>query len=118
MDERLDAPGAEAARALRGQAAIASARLAYAHYKKEWTSGERWRRLAGLGARPQRLLWASTSSKDPAYSEVKYVEALIGPETVNTMPPHTLAAYRDRGRPAPRLEEDLQSAGAIPGSVA
>lgn len=116
VDARLDAHGTEAARALRGEAAIASARIAYGYYG-EWTAGERWRRLAGLGARPQRLLWASTSTKDPTYSDVKYVEALIGPETVNTMPPHTLAAYRDHGRPAPRLQEAAERAQAIPAEL-
>lgn len=113
IDAQLDTLGSEAARRLRGRAAIAAARLAYAHYK-EWTAGGRWRRLAELGARPQRLLWASTSTKDPAYSDVKYVEALIGPDTVNTMPPRTLAAFRDHGRAAPRLEQDLDQAAAVP----
>ena len=116
VDRRLDALQGEAPRELRGRAAIAAARLAYGHYK-EWTAGGRWRRLAGYGARPQRLLWASTSSKDPQYSDVKYVEALIGPDTVNTMPPQTLAAYRDHGRPAPRLEEDSAQAAALPGEL-
>jgi transaldolase len=116
VDRRLDAQDSAEARALRGQAAIAAARLAYWHYR-EWTAGERWRRLADLGARPQRLLWASTSAKDPTYSDVKYVEALIGPETVNTMPPATLAAYRDHGEPAPRLETDREWAEAVPGRL-
>jgi len=116
VDARLDAMGTEEARALRGQAAIASARLAYQQYK-QWTASERWRRLAGLGAQPQRLLWASTSTKDPRYSDIKYVEALIGPETVNTVPPETLAAYRERGRPALRLETDLLEAMALPDAL-
>lgn len=117
VDRRLDAlagSNADASlRALRGAAAIAYARLAYQIYK-ETLAGERWRRLAAQGAQPQRLLWASTGAKDPAYSEVKYVEALIGPDTVNTLPPETLAAYRKRGEPAARLEQDLAQAAEIP----
>ena len=116
VDRRLDASGTDQARALRGQSAIASARLAYQHYK-QWTASDRWRRLAGRGARAQRLLWASTSTKDPIYSDIKYVDALIGPETVNTVPPETLAAYRQHGRPAPRLENDLLEAMALPDAL-
>lgn len=111
VDSRLRAVGTEAAHALRGRAAIAAARLAYQHYKR-WTAAERWQRLAALGARPQRLLWASTSVKDPAYSDVQYVNALIGPETVTTVPPETLDAYRDHGWPMPRLETHLDEAQA------
>lgn len=112
VDRRLDAIGSPAAGTLRGRAAIATAKLAYQYYK-EWTEIERWQRLADLGARPQRLLWASTSTKDPAYSDIKYVEALIAPDTVNTMPPGTLKAYRERGRPALRLEDDPERAVAV-----
>ena len=72
--------------------------------------GERFRKLADLGAQTQRVLWASTSTKNPEYSDVKYVEALIGPSTVNTLPLETLEAYRDHGNPAPRLEENLEDA--------
>jgi len=79
---------------IRGQVAIASARLAYPEYKRLFSS-ERWQRLAAAGARPQRLLWASTSTKAPACSDIKYVEALAGAETINTLPLDTLAAYRD-----------------------
>src|SRR3989304_4103649 len=82
---------------LRGEAAIASARKAYQEYKILF-SGPRWKMLSQHGARSQRLLWASTSTKEPAYSDVKYVEALIGPDTVNTLPPQTLDAYREHGR--------------------
>jgi len=121
VDQRLDAlspPDAGASRhPLRGAAAIASARLAYQHYK-QWTAGARWQALAAQGARSQRLLWASTGTKDPDYSDVKYVEALIGPDTVNTLPPDTLAAYRDHGRPALRLEEDLAAARELPAQLA
>ncbi len=94
---------------LMGRVAIANARLAYQSYLNIF-SGDRWRRLAAGGARPQRLLWASTSTKNPAYSEVLYVEELIGADTVNTMPPETLAAYRDQGRPAPRIADGVDDA--------
>ncbi|GAB4542198.1 MAG: hypothetical protein Kow0063_33870 [Anaerolineae bacterium] len=102
-------PEAEIATAIHGQVAIASARVAYQIYD-EIFGGERFGPLADLGASPQRLLWASTSTKNPEYSDVKYVEALIGPETVNTVPLETLNAYRDHGDPAPRLEEDGEQA--------
>ena len=92
-----------------GQVAIASARQAYQIYKQIFQD-ERFRKLADQGARPQRLLWASTSTKNPAYDDVKYVEALIGPDTVNTLPQETIKAYRDHGNPAPRLEQDLDPA--------
>src|SRR5690606_10168456 len=94
VDARLDALATPDAQALRGTIAIASARQAYRLYKT-CTTSERWQRLAALGATPQRLLWASTSTKDPAYDELKYVEALAGPQTVNTLPPATIEAYRD-----------------------
>lgn len=92
-----------------GQVAIACARLAYQAYR-EIVAGERFRTLAEKGARPQRLLWASTSTKNAAYSDVKYVEALIGMDTVNTMPPETLDSYRRHGDPKPRLQQDLKEA--------
>jgi len=113
VDPRLDASAEAEARALRGTAAIASARLAYQVYR-ETVSTPRWHALAGAGAQPQRLLWASTGTKDPAYGDVKYVEALIGPDTVNTMPPETLAAFRDHGRAAPALELELAAMQAVP----
>jgi transaldolase len=94
---------------LLGQIAIASARQAYQIYK-EIFEGPRFRPLAQQGARPQRVLWASTGTKNPDYSDVKYVEALIGPETVNTLPKETMDAYREHGNPAARLEEDLKKA--------
>jgi transaldolase/glucose-6-phosphate isomerase len=100
---------AELAAAVHGQAAIASARIAYSMYRKIF-GAERFRALAARGARPQRLLWASTSTKNPAYSDVKYVESLIGRETVNTMPLETITAYRDHGRPADRLSDGLDEA--------
>ena len=96
--------------ALRGRAAIANAKLAYRHFL-ELTAGERWRRLAGRGAPVQRLLWASTSTKNPDYPDTLYVDELIGPDTVNTMPPATLDAFRDHGRPDATLVRDLDRAG-------
>lgn len=101
--------GAGRALALRGQVAIASAKMAYQIYKEVF-GGERFARLAARGARTQRVLWASTSTKNPQYSDVKYVEALIGPETVNTVPMETLDAYRDHGHPEARLEQGLDEA--------
>ncbi|MGW8302595.1 MAG: transaldolase, partial [Desulfobacterales bacterium] len=96
----------------RGQVAIASAKQAYQIYKRIFQN-ERFRKLADQGARPQRLLWASTSTKNPEYSDVKYVEALIGPDTVNTLPQETIKAYRDHGNPAARLEQDLDAVGDV-----
>ncbi len=108
LDKLIDAGGskAEKATSLRGRIAVASAKLAYQIYKEIFGS-ERYRRLADRGAHPQRLLWASTSTKNPQYSDIKYVESLIGPDTVNTAPLETLDAYRDHGQPAARLEEDI-----------
>jgi transaldolase/glucose-6-phosphate isomerase len=94
-----------------GQTAIASARLTYRRYK-ELFSGTRWEVLARKGAQTQRLLWASTSTKNPEYPDVLYVEELIGPETVNTIPPATYDAFRDHGRVRPTLEEGLDDARA------
>ena len=105
-------PGARTARDLIGQVAIASARTAYTIYQEIFGS-ERFKQLAAQGARPQRLLWASTSTKNPAYPDVKYVEPLIGPDTVNTLPPETLEAYRDHGDPAPRLTEGADRAAGV-----
>jgi transaldolase len=105
--EKLAAAGgqkAQTARDLIGQVAIASAKRAYTIYEEIFASA-RFQKLSGQGARPQRLLWASTSTKNPAYPDVKYVEPLVGAETVNTLPPETLAAYRDHGDPAARLTE-------------
>jgi len=99
------------AHSLRGEAAIASARMAYAVFE-EFVATARFRKLRAQGARPQRLLWASTGTKDPAYSDVKYVEALIGPQTVNTMPLETIRAYDDHGKPALRLTGHAGDAAA------
>jgi transaldolase/glucose-6-phosphate isomerase len=94
---------------LHGQVAVASAKVAYQIYQ-EIFKDVRFQKLARMGARPQRLLWASTSTKNPEYSDIKYVEALIGQETVNTIPMETLNAYRDHGQPASRLKEEVQQA--------
>ncbi len=106
-DKRLDAIGGRDE--LKGKLAIANAKLAYRR-SKEIFSGERWQRLAEKGASKQRCLWASTSTKDPAYRDVLYVEELIGPETVNTMPEETITAFQDHGRVAPTLEQGLDEA--------
>jgi transaldolase len=103
---------AELADRLRGQVATTSAKLAYQIYKQIFGQ-ERFASLAARGARPQRVLWASTSTKNPDYSDVKYVEPLIGAETINTMPLKTLDAYRDHGRPEARLERDLDNAQEV-----
>jgi transaldolase len=109
-DRRLDEVGARDE--LKGKLAVANAKLAYQRYK-ELFSGERWLRLLAEGARPQRCLWASTSTKNPAYRDVMYVEELIGPETVNTMPEETIHAFQDHGEVALALERDLDGARRI-----
>ena len=109
-DRRLDDAGAPDE--LRGKLAIANAKLAYQRYK-ELFSGERWQALAAKGARSQRCLWASTSTKNPAYRDVMYVEELIGPETVDTMPEETIQAFQDHGEVAPTLERDLDEAKRV-----
>ena len=96
VDKRLDKLGTPQAQALHGKAAIANARLAYQRYEKVFTS-DRWRALADAGANPQRPLWASTSTKNPAYRDVMYVEELIAPGVVNTMPEATIHAFADHG---------------------
>jgi len=96
-------------RSLLGKVAIANGKLTYQRFKAIF-QGARWEELAAKGARKQRVLWASTSTKNPNYRDVMYVEELIGPDTVNTMPPATLEDFRDHGRPRASLEEDLQSA--------
>jgi transaldolase/glucose-6-phosphate isomerase len=96
-------------RALIGKVAIANAKLTYERYQ-ELFSGPRWQALADKGAQTQRLLWASTGTKDPNYRDVVYVEDLVGPDTVNTIPPATLDAFRDHGRPRASLAEDVDSA--------
>ncbi|HEY2950748.1 MAG TPA: transaldolase [Micromonosporaceae bacterium] len=100
VDKRLDRIGTDEAKALRGKAAIANARLAYERYTKVFSS-ERWQALADAGAHPQRPLWASTSTKNPDYRDVMYVEDLIAPGVVNTMPEPTIHAYTDHGETQP-----------------
>jgi transaldolase len=95
--------------ALKGKAAIANAKMAYALFQKE-TSTPRWKALAAKGATVQRPLWASTSTKNPAYRDVMYCEQLIGPDTVNTMPPATIDAFRDHGKIARTVDADLATA--------
>jgi transaldolase len=108
LDEFAKAGGkqGELARGLRGKAAIASARVAYQVFKETFGS-QHFKWLAGQGARPQRLLWASTSAKDPAFSAVKYIDPIIAAGTVNTMPLETIEAYRQQGQPLVRIEEEL-----------
>jgi len=111
VDPLLDnmAVGTHRSSSLRGKIAIANAALAYELFRKT-LSGERWVRLSRAGAKPQRPLWASTSTKDPAYPDVYYVEALVAPDTVNTIPPETLEAYRDHGEPAVRIGDAIREA--------
>ena len=109
--ETADEAQKERLRALLGKVAIANAKLTYKRYK-EIMQGEGWQALAGKGARPQRLLWASTSTKNPDYPDVLYVDELIGEDTVNTIPPATLDAFRDHGKIRKSLEEDVEDAAA------
>src|SRR5579872_6828014 len=116
LDEKIaranDPQEKERLAALKGKVAIANAKLAYQEYK-ELFSGARWEKLAARGARPQRLLWASTGTKNKEYSDVLYVEELIGANTINTMPPATLEAFRDHGRLRDSLEENIDEARHI-----
>ncbi len=107
--EEASGESREILQSLKGKIAIANAKLAYAHYQETF-AGQRWERLANLGARPQRLLWASTSTKNKAYPDVLYVDALIGRDTVNTIPLETLNAFRDHGHPAATLDSGLDDA--------
>jgi transaldolase len=117
VDDRLDALAADTEdadrtaqlQAAKGKVAIANAKLAYQEYK-QIIAGDRWQALAAKGARVQRLLWASTSTKNPAYSDVMYVDELIGPDTVNTLPPNTIEACADHCDVASRIETDVESA--------
>jgi transaldolase len=109
-DKRLDETGGH--EELKGKLAIANAKLAYRQYKDAF-SGERWEALAAKGATKQRCLWASTSTKNPAYRDVLYVEELIGPETVDTMPEETIDAFQDHGVVAPTLEQGIDEAERV-----
>jgi transaldolase len=113
-DKRLDAIGGHAE--LKGKLGIANAKLAYQHYLEAF-AGQRWERLASEGATTQRCLWASTSTKDPAYADVMYVEGLIGPQTVNTMPAETIRAFQDHGRVTETLTHGLDEARHVFGEL-
>lgn len=115
IDRRLSGcagSDADALRALRGKVAIANSKVAYQRYL-EMLETPRWHALAAAGAAPQRLLWASTGTKNPAYSDILYVETLVGPDTINTMPVKTLDAFRDHGTVRASLTEDLGAAQAV-----
>ncbi|HTV17436.1 MAG TPA: transaldolase [Polyangiaceae bacterium] len=111
IEQKLKDGGAERAplESLLGKVAIANAKLAYLSYRRIFT-GARWQALMAKGARPQRVLWASTGVKNPRYRDVMYVEELIGPETVNTLPPETLDAFRDHGKHRPSLLAGVEEA--------
>src|SRR5437879_3245285 len=111
VDRRLDAKGG-APSGLRGKIAIANAQLAYAWFR-ELLQGRQWRSLAAAGAKPQRLLWASTGTKDPAYSDVLYVDSLIGADTINTLPPQTLQLFEDHGTVRETLPGDAAAAQRV-----
>ena len=110
--EGASAPEDEELRNLLGKTAVANAKLAYRRYG-ELFAGGRWRALEAQGAKPQRLLWASTSTKNPEYRDVMYVEELVGADTVNTMPEATLEAFRDHGKVRPSLEENIDEAQQV-----
>lgn len=114
IDRRVEAGDAEteALKALRGKVAIANARLAFQWYL-DFIASDRWQALAAKGAMPQRLLWASTGTKDPAYPDTLYIDSLIGPDTVSTMPPKTMDAFRDHGTVEPTLTRDIDEARRI-----
>jgi len=112
VDRRLDAIGTVDALGLRGRTAVAQAQLAYELFLQRF-SGPRWEALAARGARVQRPLWASTSTKNPAYQDTLYVDTLIGPETVNTMPENTLEAFDDHGVLARTVDADLDGARQV-----
>jgi transaldolase len=117
VDRRLDEIGTDAALALRGKTAVAQGQVAYARFKETF-SGPRWDALVGRGARVQRPLWASTSTKNPAYPDTTYVDLLIGPDTVNTMPEDTIEAFLDHGTVARAVDADPAAAEAVLAAVA
>jgi transaldolase len=117
VDRRLDAIGTSRAPALQGQAAVAQAKLAYRLFGDRF-AGERWERLAAQGAHVQRPLWASTSTKNPSYPDTLYVDSLIGPDTVNTLPEPTIAAFEDHGTLARSLDRGADDAGAVMDTLA
>jgi transaldolase/glucose-6-phosphate isomerase len=99
--------------ALQGKSAVANAKLAYQKYQELFHQGERFAKLKARGAMPQRCLWASTSTKNPKYPDTLYVDELIGPETVNTMPQNTMEAFKDHGKVANTLTQDVAGAQRI-----
>jgi transaldolase len=111
VDRRLDAIGTDEARALRGKGAVAQAQVAYQRFLETF-SGPRWDALVARGARVQRPLWASTSTKDPSYPDTTYVDLLVGPDTVNTMPEDTIEAFLDHGTVARAVDADPEAAHA------
>jgi transaldolase len=111
VDKMLEAFNSPKAESLRGKIAIANAKMAYQHFKESFLS-ERWKHLEEKGARLQRILYGSTGTKDPTYSDVMYIENLIGPNTINTIPPKTLEGFLDHGTVALTLETDLEEARA------
>jgi transaldolase len=112
VDRRLEAIGTEAALALRGKAALAQGQLAYRLFRETF-SGARWEALAARGARVQRPLWASTGTKNPDYSDVRYVDGLVGPDTVNTLPEATLEAFDDHGTLRRTVDAELEVADSV-----
>jgi transaldolase len=112
VDRRLEAIGTSGALALRGRAAVAQARLAYQLFRDRF-AGDRWERLAAQGANLQRPLWASTSTKNPAYPDTLYVDSLVGPDTVNTLPEATIAAFEDHGTIARTIDAGVDEATAV-----
>jgi transaldolase len=114
LDKSIAQGGKEAnlGKRVHGQVAIASAKMAYQIYREIFNS-DRFKKLAEKGACAQRLLWASTGTKNPDYSDVKYIEPLIGPDTVNTTPLETIDAYREHGDPKARLEQDVEEAHRV-----
>ncbi len=112
IDPMLEKIGTPEALALRGRAGVANSKLVYQEFKRIF-SGDRWEQLAAKGARPQRPLWASTSVKNPNYSDLLYVDNLIGPHTVNTVPPETLEAILDHASPQPKIEEGMAESGQV-----
>ena len=111
VDKMLDDLGTPEAKALKGKIGIANAKMAYQHFKEAF-HGKRWDFLSNKGARLQRVLYGSTSTKNPDYSDVMYVDGLIGPNTVNTIPPETLEAYLEHGTVARTLDQDIDEARA------
>lgn len=113
IDDKIDAGvGGDAAKALKGKVAIANAKLAYAWYE-EFVASDRWQALAAKGATPQRLLWASTGTKNPDYPDTLYLDTLIGKDTVNTVPPKTMDAFRDHGTVADTLGAGIEDARKV-----